>query len=162
MKKTITTIFIDAANLHKGVESLKWKLDYQRFSVWLKEKYKADNIYLFIGLIAKYKDLYTYLQESGYTLIFKETVFDHNGKVKGNCDADLVLHAVQGYYEKKYTKCLLVTSDGDFSSLVKFLIGKKVFHTLISPAKQNRCSILLKRLNVPIVFLNDIRQKVSK
>lgn len=43
--------YIDGANLHKGVNSLGWKLDYKRFRIWLSEKYNARIAYLFIGLI---------------------------------------------------------------------------------------------------------------
>ena len=83
--------YIDGANLHRGIAGFGWTLDYSRFRVWLSEKYGVKNAYIFIGLIPKYKDLYTYLQECGFTLIFKEVVYDGDGKPKGNCDADLVL-----------------------------------------------------------------------
>ena len=48
-------VYIDGANLHKGINELGWKLDYARFRVWLKDKYSADTVYLFIGLIPKNK-----------------------------------------------------------------------------------------------------------
>ena len=90
--------YIDGANLHKGIGDLGWKLDYRRFRVWLKEKYSVEKAYIFIGLVPKYKDTYTFLQEAGYTLVFKETTYDGAGNVKGNCDADLVLWAVRDAY----------------------------------------------------------------
>ncbi len=83
--------YIDGSNLHKGVNELGWQLDYTRFRVWLKEKYSITRAYIFIGLVPRYKDLYTKLQEDGFTLVFKETTYDEDGKAKGNCDADLVL-----------------------------------------------------------------------
>src|SRR3989338_1133390 len=116
-KEKNNVAYIDGANLHKGVESLDWKFDYGRFRVWLKEKYGVEQAYLFLGLIPKYKDLYTKLQEEGYTLVFKEVIFDGNGKAKGNCDADIVVHAMQNAYENKYEKVILVTSDGDYTHL---------------------------------------------
>ena len=64
--------FIDGANLHRGVKGLGWELDYRKFRVWLKEKYSVSKAYIFIGLISEKKDLYAYLQEVGYILIFKE------------------------------------------------------------------------------------------
>lgn len=153
MKKSGNNIaYIDAANLHKGIKDLGWHLDYKRFRVWLKEKYAVERAYLFIGLIPKYKDLYTYLQEIGFTLVFKETTFDGEGNVKGNCDADLVLHAMRDAYENNFMKAVLVSSDGDYASLVKFLREKNKFATILSPS--NKCSILLKRINVSIVYLN--------
>lgn len=83
--------YIDAANLHKGVESLKWKLNYRKFRLWMRQKFGISEAFIFIGLIAKQANLYTSLQSEGYQLVFKDVVFDGDGKAKGNCDADLVL-----------------------------------------------------------------------
>jgi uncharacterized LabA/DUF88 family protein len=147
--------YIDGANLHRGVESLGWNMDYQRFRVWLSEKYGVKSAYLFIGLIPKYKELYKYLQEAGFTLIFKEVVYDGDGKPKGNCDADLVLQAARDAYENKFDKAIIVSSDGDYASLVKFLKERGKLKIILSPHTKNLCSILLKRTDAPISYLND-------
>ncbi len=147
--------YIDGANLYRGTKSLGWKLDYRRFRVWLSEKYKIQKAYLFIGLIPKYSDLYKYLQECGYTLIFKEVVYDSEGKPKGNCDADLVLQAVCDLYEKNCDKAIIVASDGDYASLVKFLLQKQKLLIILSPRDKEKCSILLKRTGVKIAYIND-------
>ncbi len=149
--------FIDAANLHQGIENLGWSLDYARFRVFLKDKYSVSKAYIFIGLIPKNKDLYTKLQEAGFTLVFKEVIFDGEGKAKGNCDADLVLKAAQEAYENAFEKAVIVSSDGDYSSLVKFLLSKNKLKAILSPAMAKRCSILLKRTNAPIAYINDQR-----
>ena len=147
--------YIDGANLHKGVSSLGWKLDYARFRVWLEEKYKVSKAYIFIGLIPSFKDLYKYLQESGFILVYKEVIYDKDGKPKGNCDADLVLQVACDTYENKYEKTVIVSSDGDYAGLVKFLQSKEKIITLLSPAKHEKCSILLKRTGVSISYLSD-------
>lgn len=147
--------YIDGANLHKGVRELGWELDYGRFRVWLREKYGTKVAYIFIGLVPKYKDLYTSLQEAGFTLVFKETTYDGQGRVKGNCDADLVLKTVVDYYEKKFDKAILVASDGDYASLAKFLKDKQVLRSLVSPS--NKCSFLLRKINIPILYLDTQR-----
>lgn len=147
--------YIDGANLHQGIESLGWTLDYARFRVWLTEKYKVDTAYLFIGLIPKYKDLYTYLQKVGFTLIFKEVVYDGEGKAKGNCDADLIVQAMRDSYEEHPAGSILVSSDGDYAPLVKFWKHRKHFQIILSPAKPDKCSILLKRTAVKIVYIDD-------
>jgi len=149
--------YIDGANLHKGVKSSGWRLDYKRFRVWLKEKYGVKNAYIFIGLIPKYKDLYAYLQECGFILIFKEVVYDGDGKAKGNCDADLVLQAAVDVYENKFDSAILVSSDGDYAGLVKFLIGRGKLMVVLSPHTKDKCSILLKRTNAPIAYLDEVR-----
>ena len=147
--------YIDGANLHKGISSLGWVLDYARFRVWLKEKYSVEKAYLFIGLIPGFTDLYKYLQESGFILVYKEVVYDKVGKPKGNCDADLVLQVVCDCYEEKYERAVIVTSDGDYASLIKFLKEKEKILTILSPAPHKQCSVLLKRTNVPIAYLSD-------
>ena len=118
-----------------------------RFRVWLSEKYGVTRAYLFIGLIPKYKELYAYLQEAGFILIFKETVYDAEGKVKGNCDADLVLHVVKDVFESDSEQAVIVSGDGDYASTVKFLHERKKLRIVLSPHKKDRCSILLKRTN---------------
>ena len=146
--------YIDGANLHKGVENLGWQLDYKRFRVWLKDKYGVSQAYIFIGLVPKYKDLYTSLQEVGFTLVFKEITYDGEGKVKGNCDADLVLKATRDAYENVFDKAVLVSSDGDYAGLVKFLQEKDKFLAIVSPAMSEKCSVLLKRTNAKITYIN--------
>ncbi len=149
--------YVDGANLHRGVIQLGWQLDYVKFRVWLKEKYDISHAYLFIGLIPKNKDLYTNLQEAGFTLVYKEITYDGEGKVKGNCDADLVLKATRDSYEKPLGKALLVSSDGDYAGLVKFLLEKDRFVGIVSPSVSAKCSVLLKRTGAKIAYINDQR-----
>lgn len=149
--------YIDGANLHNGVKQLGWKFDYARFRVWLREKYNVEQAYLFLGLVPKYKDLYTHLQEQGYTLVFKEVIYDTNGKAKGNCDADIVVLAMQDAYENKFDTAILVSSDGDYAPLVKFLIGKQKMGAVVSPYETKKCSVLLKRTGVKIAHVTDQR-----
>lgn len=163
MKVHATNVaYIDGANLHKGVASLGWRLDYKRFRVWLTEKYGVRTTYLFLGLIPKYKELYQYLQESGFTLVFKEVVYDGGGKPKGNCDADLVLQAARDTYEKKFDQALIVASDGDYAGLVKFLQERSKLMRIISPREEKKCSILLKRTGAKISYLNDQKNILAR
>lgn len=157
--KLKNSAFIDGANLHKGVKELGWKLDYHHLRVWLKDKFKVNNAYIFLGLIPDQKDLYIKLQEAGYILIYKEITYDGTGKVKGNCDADLVLKVIRDFYEQKFSQAVIISSDGDYSGLVKFLKEKRVFLSLVSPS--NKCSYLLRKLNIPIVYLETQRKKIE-
>lgn len=141
--------------MYKGVQELGWVLDYKRFRVWLREKYHVVSAYLFIGLMPGNQDLYNSLREAGYNLVFKEVVYDNAGKPKGNCDADLVLHVTCDAYESNMTKAIIVTSDGDYASLVKFLQGRGQIEVVLSPARQEKCSVLLKRTGVRISYLSE-------
>ena len=157
LEKPNNFAYIDGANLHKGIAGFGWTLDYARFRIWLSEKYSVKNAYIFIGLIPKYKELYKYLQECRFTLIFKEVIYDGDGKPKGNCDADLVLQATRDAYENKFNMAVIVSSDGDYAGLVKFLKERGKLRVILSPHTKEKCSILLKRTDAPIAYLNDQR-----
>ena len=160
MKKNILNYaFIDGQNLNMGIRELGWKLDFKRFRIYLKEKYNVDKAYLFIGYLAENQNLYKSLQEFGYILIFKPVLVTKDGYVKGNCDAELVLQAMIDY--EFYDNALIVTSDGDFHCLVKYLYEKKKLEFVLSPCKEN-CSILLRKAGKEkICFMNNLRQKLA-
>jgi len=101
--------FIDSQNLNLSVlkEIVKeqtgkmiykgWKLDFKKFYVYLKDKYKVDKAFLFIGHVTGNESLYKFLEETGYNVIYKPTLNYSEGKekiIKGNVDAELVLHTM--------------------------------------------------------------------
>ncbi len=153
--------YIDGANLYKGVISSGWNIDFTKFRKWLSDKYQVSRAYYFIGMIPEQKLLYAALQKAGFTLIFKEVIYEANGKPKGNCDADLVLQAVIDAFENNCEKQILVSSDGDYASLVKFLTLKGKIKVILSPRTSKECSILLKRTNAPITYLRDVKGKIE-
>jgi uncharacterized LabA/DUF88 family protein len=152
--------FIDWANLDKGTKSLGWVLDYRRFRVWLLEKYGVTKAYLFLGFLPAKQDFYLQLNEAGFTLVYKEITYGDGGSLKGNCDADLVLGAVVDYYEHRFDKAVLISSDGDFAGLVGFLKKTDAFLSLISP--HEKCSHLLRKLNVPVLYLDTQRNALGQ
>jgi len=159
MKLANNYAFIDSQNLNLGIRSLGWKLDFRKFRIYLKEKYKVSIAYLFIGFMEKNQDLYQSLREYGYLLIFKPTLADKEGKVKGNIDADLVLQAMIDL--DKYDKAIIITSDGDFYSLVNYLYKKDKLEVVISHYIKT-CSILLKQAAKERVhFMANMREKLE-
>jgi uncharacterized LabA/DUF88 family protein len=153
--------FIDSQNLNLGVQSLGWKLDYKKFRVYLKEKYRVEVAYLFIGFIPQYQDLYASLQKDGYILKFKPVLPDREGGHKGNVDADMVLQIVIDHYERHFNKAVIVTSDGDFYSVVQFLYEHQKLERVISPYFKT-CSTLLKvTAKEKLVFINNLRKKME-
>jgi len=161
MKNTeeIVYAFIDANNLNLGIKSMGWNLDFRRFRVYLREKYNVSVAYLFIGYIPTNQDLYSSLQKYGYVLIFKPTIPDKDGNIKGNIDADLVLQVMIDY--ENYNKAIIVSSDGDFYSLVKSLYNNEKLKLVMSPYRST-CSVLLKKsAKEKIVFMENLRNKLE-
>ena len=124
--------FIDSQNVNLGFRALGWKLDWRRFRVYLREKYAVEKAYLFIGYIPENQQLYTSLQQAGFILVFKPVLQTKERGAKGNVDADLVLKAMTEY--ENYEKAVIVTSDGDFYSLVEYLYRKGKLETVLSPS----------------------------
>ena len=147
--------YIDGANLHQGASALGFEMDYAKLRIWLADKFEITTAYIFLGNIPKYGKLYAYLQECGFILIFKEVVYDKIGKAKGNCDADLVLKVTQDFYKNNYDNMLLISSDGDYSSLISFLLSENRLIGVLSPATEKKCSVLLKRTNAKIYYVSD-------
>jgi len=58
--------FIDGQNLNLGIKNLGWNLDFRRFRIYLKQKYKVVVAYYFIGYMPENQDLYSALQKCGY------------------------------------------------------------------------------------------------
>jgi uncharacterized LabA/DUF88 family protein len=104
------------------------------------------------------QSLYTGLQEDGYILIFKPTLTLPTGKVKGNVDAELVLHTMIEY--PNFDKALIVTGDGDFYCLVDYLIKKKKLLKLMIP-NERKFSSLFRKLTPHIVFMNNLKDKLE-
>jgi len=152
--------FIDSQNLHLGIKNLGWELDWKKFRVYLTEKYGVDIAYVFIGFIPENKELYLYLQKAGYVLVYKPVIFNSKGEVKGNVDADLVLQVMLDY--SKYNKAVIVSSDGDFYSLVRHLYDTNKLEFVMSPYKDT-CSILLKKsAKEKIIFIDNLKQLLGK
>src|SRR6266851_3401657 len=121
--------FIDSQNVNLAVKELGWSLDFRRFRKYLEEKYHVTQAYLFLGFILENQKMYTSLQKYGYILIFKPTFRGVDGKVKGNCDAELVLHSMIEY--PNYDKAVIVTGDGDFFCLIEYLRDKDKLERLL-------------------------------
>ena len=138
-------VYIDWANLEKGSQSLGFDIDYEKFFVWLRLKYLADKIYMFMGFLPEYAERYLYLQEFGYNLVFKDTVRDIHGDVKGNCDGEMILKIALDYYDDSFDSCFIVSGDGDFRCIVDFLNERNKISAVLVPCKA-RHSILLKRI----------------
>lgn len=159
MNKEKNYAFIDSQNLNMGIKESGWSLDYRKFFVYLTEKYFVIKVYLFIGYLPENQNMYSKLQEIGYILVFKPVLLDKNGKAKGNVDADLVLNAVLKINE--YEKAVVVSSDGDFYSLIDCLYAKRKLKCVLSPNKK-KCSVLLRKsAKEKIIFMDNLKSKLA-
>ena len=158
-KKQNNYAFIDGQNLYLALKELNWKINYKRFRVYLREKYSVQKAYMFMGFLPENSELYNFLQSTGFILIFKPILELKNGKVKGNCDAELVLQAMIDYTD--YEKAIIVSGDGDFYCLVKYLMSHNKLAKVLAPSSKNCSSLLRKVAKDKISLVSDLRKKLE-
>jgi uncharacterized LabA/DUF88 family protein len=99
------------------------------------------------------------LQKDGYILIFKPVLFNGERQPKGNVDADLVLQTMIEL--NNFDQAVIVSSDGDFYCLVKYLYEKGKLSRVISPDVKNCSKLLKKTAKEKIVFMDNLRNKLE-
>jgi len=134
MQKERIYVFIDSQNLHHSILLQDWEVDYKKLYILLKKKYRASKVFYFIGYTKKNIRLYERLSSYGYTLIYKPTLVVYkNGKrtMKGNVDGELILQVMIEY--KNYTKAIIISGDGDYLCVIKYLQEKNKLEKIIVP-----------------------------
>jgi uncharacterized LabA/DUF88 family protein len=150
--------FIDSQNLNLAIQDQGWKLDWEKFRIYLKDTHKVTKAYLFIGYVPTNQGLYTSLQNKGYILVFKPTLKLPSGKPKGNVDGELIMHAIlEG---QNYDKAVIVAGDGDYYCLIEQLKKEDRLKSLVIPNRY-RYSSLLRAFTEDMSFVTDIRHKVE-
>ena len=166
--------FIDSQNLNLGVSKniydkngkllyYGWKLDFKKFRIYLKDKYSVNKAFLCIGYVPSNQSLYTDFQKWGYICVFKPTLKKPDGDVKGNVDAELVLHSMIEY--PNYDKAVIVSGDGDFLCLAKHLLENEKLKIILAPNELNYSSLFdeLSREDLTVLnFINPLKNKLEK
>jgi len=143
--------FIDSQNLNISIQHLGWKIDWRKFRQYLAEKYGITKAFMFIGYVPEFENMYMQLHEAGYMVVLKPTFDmtrprpeasenidtqissdkDEKRLTKGNIDADLVLWAMKEI--NNYQKAVIVSGDGDFYSLVEYLVRERKLLKILVP-----------------------------
>ena len=97
----------------------------------------------------------------GFILKFKPVLpAKSKEKQKGDIDAHLAFTVMRYYNE--FNKAVVVSSDGDFDTVITYLRAKKKLGMVISPGR-NKCSSLLKKASGgDISYLDEIGEKVKR
>jgi uncharacterized LabA/DUF88 family protein len=146
MNKEKNLAFIDGQNLHLGTTHDNWRVDHNKFRIYLKEKYHIDEAYYFLGYVSEdQQDLYNNLQKAGFIILFKEHSSHLVAQKKGNVDTDIVFEIMKNLVDNKtFNKILLVSGDGDYKKLVDYLIKKSMFKKIIFPNRKFASSLYKK------------------
>ena len=154
--------FIDSQNVHLSIRDQGWSMDWKRFRQYLKDKYDVAKAFIFIGYVPGNEQLYAILQDAGYVLIFKPTLTIRSGNrtfIKGNVDAELVLHTMIEW--QNFDKAVIVTGDGDFYCLVRYLLQKHKLSRLIVPDIRKYSGLFHEFAEITTP-LNELKEKLTK
>ena len=151
--------FIDNQNLNMGTRSEGWRVDWFKFRQLLGSHFGVTQAYMFIGYLEEYRMMYEQLSGYGFEVIFKPTVEvkDKDQTVKGNVDVELVLQVMLDY--DNYHQAVVVSGDGDFYSLVKYLVATDKLRALLVPSR--KYSNLLREFEGLTIHMNQLREEMT-
>lgn len=150
--------FIDGQNLYLGTKDMGWKVSYRKFRTYLADQLGVVKAYYFIGFDPTNNDVYKSLQSAGFILMFKPTYKDTDGKRKGNVDADIVLQAMIDF--DNYEKAVIVSGDGDFYSLVKYLRKQDKLRLVLAPNLESSSFLLRKEAKEKFYCIEELKKKL--
>mgnify|MGYP002079786203 CR=1 FL=1 len=162
MQKEKNIAFIDGQNLHLWTANEGWKVDFQKFRIYLKEKFQVDEAYIFLWFINdEYQTMYRKIQKCWFILEFRDHNSNMAGTKKGNVDVDIVFEIMHRLLEEDdFNKIVLVTGDGDYIKIVKYLIEKERLAKILFPNKH--FSSLYRKIQPKFginLSLPDVRKK---
>ena len=152
--------FIDGTNLHLSTKNLNWLIDWKAFGEYLRKRHNVTRALYFVGYSGRYTWIYNYLRNYGYQLVHKPLLRLPNGSTKGNCDTDLVLHAMIEL--GNYDKAVIITGDGDMGCLVEYLRRIDKFKLVIACRRDSSSYLIRKAAGGNIMFIDYFRGKFEK
>jgi uncharacterized LabA/DUF88 family protein len=176
MSRAYNFAFIDGANLHLTYENLDWDLDYQKLRNYLYKKLDVAVAYYFIGKSVQYEDIYIkldtydyniklkepspYITEEEYCPYCKKLITPSIQRYKSDCDSFITLQIMLDAHI--YDKAVLITSDGDFDNLVKWLLLKDKLRIIFAPCKEGCSWLLRSSAKGRIAFIDDYKDELEK
>ena len=143
--------YIDGQNLFMGTtkRDLPWRVDLSKLRVYLEKKYHVTKAYYYLGFVQNgdnFESLYEQIQGAGFILVFREHNSAMLGTKKGNVDSDIIFSIMKRLYRKEeFDKVILVSGDGDYKTLVDFLIEESKLEKVLFPDGK-RASSLYKKI----------------
>ena len=149
-----TAVFIDASNIYFSQRTLGWRIDFKKLLAYFKKNTDLHRM-AFYGALNPDNDrerkFHDFLEIIGYTVKHKKIKFikdpsdqERGGHHKGNIDVDLTIDAV--HLRDEYDSFVLLSGDGDFESLLKYL-----------KAYKKRCVVMSTKGHVSIELIRQAK-----
>lgn len=134
-RKESNVAFIDGQNLHLWTQADGWTVDMKKFRIYLRDKFHVQEAYYFLWFVSEEEqELYNTLQKAWFIVVFREHSSALKGKKKWNVDVDIVFEIMKKFAEKKdFDKMVLVSGDGDYIKVVRYMIQQHVLKKILFP-----------------------------
>lgn len=149
-----TAVFIDASNIYFSQKTLGWRIDFKKLLDYFKKETDLFRI-AFYGALnpdnERERKFHDFMEIIGYVVKHKKIKFirdradqEYGGHNKGNVDVDLTIDAV--HFRDDYDSFVILSGDGDFESLLKYL-----------KAHGKRCIVLSTKGHVSIELIRQAK-----
>lgn len=158
-----TYAFIDGQNLHQW---LSRAIDYKKFRIYLRDKYKVTKAYYFLWFQEQENHLYETLQDAWFILVFNLKGEHLKSSKKWNVDTNIVFHIMKKLIEWEFQWALLISGDGDYKMVVDYLVEKKKLTKVLCPNLRFSSSLYRNAKNLDPKYFDyidkkDIQKKIS-
>ncbi len=153
--------FIDWQNLYQWLD---WSIDYNKFRIYLKDKYKIKKAYYFLWFKENENALYEKLQEAWFILVFNLKPEYLKSDKKWNIDVHLTFYTMKKLVDESnnFDKIVLVSWDWDYKVMVDYLVSKNRFLKVIAPNKYFASSLFKHKKHLDpkyFTFLDNVDNK---
>lgn len=158
-KKVIA--YIDAANIILSCNRAGIILDFLKLQVYLKHKFRVDDIHYFTANLKKISEDIDILRENNFKIVLKD-LYIENSKTKANCDVEIAHYITKHIENKNVKELVLLSGDGDFSMLLDYAYEKSVKVSLMPADKKSSSKILRIKTFIKIIFLEELKDLITK
>ncbi|MCK4818566.1 NYN domain-containing protein [bacterium] len=184
MQKERTLVAVDASNLHYALKHEGWQISYERFVEYFRASYDVVGFYYYEGTpsksyilkklnvnsnsevkkrISAKKEFFGSLRKSGLLIRTKPVtvVYDSTKgiyKAKCNFDVEITIDAIDRIQD--YDAFILLSGDGDFMKLLKYVKGKYK-KTIVISAK-GYSSEQLRACANQTIFIHELKGKIEE
>lgn len=160
--------YIDGQNLYRATTSadIPWEVDLFRFRTYLRQKYKIDEAYYFLGFEdPANQNLYSVIRNAGFVIKWRKHGIEMVGNKKGNVDTDIVFQSLHDFIERPdIEKIFFVSGDGDYFKTVEYLLDKGKLGRVLFPVRKNASSLYkaIPEANKAYLDASGVKKKISR
>jgi uncharacterized LabA/DUF88 family protein len=153
-------LYIDAANLILTARDFQLEYNIYWLLEYLKFRYKIAHCIYFTGRFTDSAKDYDFLSSLGVEMVFKE-IYRETDKVKANCDVEISHRVTFDIENNQVGKVILISGDGDFYSLLKYVEGTQRETKLLGIHPRKTSKLYKVGMKFNLTYLTEILSEMD-